>query len=132
MDEKEITFRPYDPKDLEVLVPDVAPGWPEVNKASGPAITAVLGDEILMCGGIRIAGIGEAWSAYSERARRHYQKTLLEVTRKYMKKIVDENKLWRLVASAKDDVDSSPEFLKHLGFVRTHNGLYVNENCVRK
>jgi len=128
--ESQITFRDFEPKDLKVIVPDVAPGWAEVSKQSGPAITAVLNDEILMCGGIRIAGIGEAWSAYSEKAKQNYQRVMLEKTRDYMKRIVDENKLWRLVASNKDGVPET--FLEHLGFVKTHNGLYVNENCVRK
>jgi len=126
----EITFRQYEPDDLRVLVPDVAPGWPEVNKKTGPAITALLDNEILMCGGVRIVGIGEAWSAYSEKAKRLYRKTLFQQTRDYMKKIVDENKLWRLVASNKDGVPET--FLEHLGFVKTHNGLYVNEECIRK
>jgi len=125
-----ITFRPFEPEDLKILVPEVASGWGEVSKASGPAITGILDDEILMCGGIRIAGIGECWSAYSEKAKQHFKKTLLEVTRDYMKKIVDENKLWRLVASNKDGVPES--FLEHLGFVKTHNGLWVNEECIRK
>jgi len=128
--ELQITFRDFEPKDLKVIVPDVAPGWAEVSKQSGPAITAVLNDEILMCGGIRIAGIGEAWSAYSDKAKQNYRKAMLAITRDYMKRIVDENKLWRLVASNKDGVPET--FLEHLGFVKTHNGLYVNENCVRK
>jgi len=128
--ESQITFRDFEPKDLKVIVPDVAPGWAEVSKQSGPAITAVLNDEILMCGGIRIAGIGEAWSAYSDKAKQNYRKAMLAITRDYMKRIVDENKLWRLVASNKDGVPET--FLEHLGFVKTHNGLYVNENCVRK
>ena len=130
MPELQITFRDFEPKDLKVIVPDVAPGWAEVSKQSGPAITAVLNDEILMCGGIRIAGIGEAWSAYSDKAKQNYRKAMLAITRDYMKRIVDENKLWRLVASNKDGVPET--FLEHLGFVKTHNGLYVNENCVRK
>ena len=130
MPESQITFRDFEPKDLKVIVPDVAPGWAEVSKQSGPAITAVLNDEILMCGGIRIAGIGEAWSAYSDKAKQNYRKAMLAITRDYMKRIVDENKLWRLVASNKDGVPET--FLEHLGFVKTHNGLYVNENCVRK
>jgi hypothetical protein len=128
--ESQITFRDFEPKDLKVIVPDVAPGWAEVSKQSGPAITAVLNDEILMCGGIRIAGIGEAWSAYSDKAKQNYRKAMLAITRDYMKRVVDENKLWRLVASNKDGVPET--FLEHLGFVKTHNGLYVNENCVRK
>lgn len=126
----EITFRPFEPEDLKVLVPDVAPGWGEVSKASGPALTAMLDGEVLLCGGVRIAGIGEAWSAYSEKAKEHYAKTLFEITRNYMKKIVDENKLWRLVASAKDGVPE--DWFEHLGFVKTHNGLFVNSNCVAK
>lgn len=130
MPESQITFRDFEPKDLKVIVPDVAPGWAEVSKQSGPAITAVLNDEILMCGGIRIAGIGEAWSAYSDKAKQNYRKAMLAITRDYMKRVVDENKLWRLVASNKDGVPET--FLEHLGFVKTHNGLYVNENCVRK
>ncbi len=73
----EITFRPFEPEDLTILAPDVAPGWGEVSKASGPALTAILDGEVLLCGGVRIAGIGEAWSAYSEKAKQHYQKTLV-------------------------------------------------------
>ncbi len=130
MIDPKITFRPFEPEDLKVLVPDVAPGWADVSKASGPALTAMLDGEVLLCGGVRITGIGETWSAYSDKAKQHYQKTLFQITRDYMKKIVDENKLWRLVASAKDGVPES--WFKHLGFVQTQNGLYVNESVVRK
>jgi hypothetical protein len=132
MIDSKITIRPYKAEDLKILVPDIAPGWSEVNQTSGPAITVVLDGEILLCGGLRIYGLGEAWLACSQNAREHHKKSIFEISKEYIEKFATEKNIWRLVTSAKEGMPQSPEFIKRLGFIETNPGFFVHERYIIK
>ncbi len=78
-------------------------------------------------GGVRIAGVGEAWmitprtiqSHPDHSLRRQQFQKLIKDTQEAMKIMFDENDLWRVFAIGK----LSMTYVEHLGFKRIGNGL---------
>lgn len=78
-------------------------------------------------GGIRIAGVGEAWMITPRTIQSHPDRNLrkeqfsdlIRDTRRVMKKMCDENDLWRVFAMGK----LSMTFPEQLGFERANNAL---------
>ena len=78
-------------------------------------------------GGVRIAGIGEAWmisprtiqSHPDRQLRRQQFQNLIRDTQEVMKSMFDAHNLWRVFAIGK----LSMTYAEHLGFERTNNCL---------
>jgi len=99
-----------------------------MNILSGPAIAFRNSEGRLDgVGGIRIAGVGEAWTITTRtiqshpdrKLRRQQFNKLVRDTQEIFKKMCDENKLWRVFALGK----LSMTFPEPLGFERVNNAL---------
>lgn len=99
-----------------------------MNILSGPAIAFRNSEGRLDgVGGIRIAGVGEAWTITTRtiqshpdrKLRRQQFNKLVRDTQDIFKKMCDENKLWRVFALGK----LSMTFPEQLGFERVNNAL---------
>lgn len=83
-----------------------------LNILTGPAEAFYDDGRLVGVGGIRISGVGESWLITRREIREKRPKELLRTTKQGMKKMCDENNLWRLYAIGK----LSTNFLEHLGF----------------
>lgn len=104
-----------------------------INIATGPA-EAFRDNEgrLLGVGGFRISGVAEGWLITPRDIRCHpdHQKRkgqfadFLRITQKTMKRMCDENSLWRVFATGK----LSTKFLEQLGFERIDKTLVWSRN----
>jgi hypothetical protein len=85
-----------------------------INQISGPAFTLVEDGKILGCGGIRTAGIGQAWAYFSRDALKDKPRTILQESRAAMNEMIAENRIYRVYA----DPEAGDDWFKHLGFVK--------------
>lgn len=99
-----------------------------MNILSGPTIAFRNSEGRLDgVGGIRIDGVGEAWTITPRRIQSHPDRQLrrqqfndlVRDTRQIFQKMSDENKLWRVFAIG----NLSMTFPEHLGFERTNKAL---------
>lgn len=100
----------------------------DANIKTGPAESFRDEDgRLIGVGGIRIAGVGEAWLITLKEIRCHPDHAVrkqkfaefLRITQTTMKRLCDEHKLWRVYAEGK----LSTTFLERLGFERTDKAL---------
>lgn len=87
-----------------------------INQIAGPAYTAVIDGKPVGCGGVRVAGVGEAWALYSEQTK-ETRKELLRHTRYWMDRIIREESLWRLWSECPEQLPNR-NFLEHVGFAK--------------
>jgi len=88
-----------------------------LNQVSGPAFTLREHGRILAIGGIRVAGIGQAWAFLTEQAKRN-PKAFLRAARATMTECMATERLYRIYTEATVD---KPTFFKHLGFAQQDN-----------
>ncbi len=84
-----------------------------LNQTAGPCYTAIQGKKVLGCGGVRIIGVGEAWSLYSEEAKKK-KLTLLKETRAWLEAIMRNHAMQRIWSECPDPPNEN--FIKHLQF----------------
>ncbi len=124
------------------IMADNAPDFPEfavlsnkdketvanLNVLTGPCVTFRNEQgEVEGVGGIRIKGVGEAWTVTPRRIQSHPDHRqrqeqfarLLMRTQNIMKNLCGENGLWRVYGQA----TLSTKFLEQMGFERSHNTL---------
>ena len=83
-----------------------------VNIATGTAQSFFEEGKLVAVGGIRYAGVGEAWLITPPQVRENRGLSLLKETRKMFIETRNEHNLWRVFAESK----ISETFLKHLDF----------------
>jgi hypothetical protein len=91
-----------------------------VNLTTGPAFALVDGGHVLAIGGVRVQGIGQAWTALSDEGRSK-PKAILRTARAVLHEAIVQERLYRIYAEATVD---APAWFKHLGFHQQDN-LFV-------
>jgi len=86
----------------------------ELNQMSGPGYTMLKGGKTVACGGIKIAGVGEAWFAAGEEAK-DYKIQIARESRAWLDRIMEQHRLWRLFAYPGTH-ESARRFLKYMQF----------------
>jgi hypothetical protein len=112
---------PFTYRDYVALAGSEAAQTGIVCQTGGPAFTLVEGEKILAVGGVRTLGIGQAWCALSEDARRHRAKTVLQTARGVLEQCIINEKLYRVYAEAEPNTAT---WFRHMGFV-PDTRLYV-------
>lgn len=117
IDKKRIKIRKYQPEDMIHLLggTDEIVANARLNQVSGPGFTVYLDNELAGCGGVRIAGVGEAWSVFSPETMK-YMWDLFDQSRALLEKIIRNESLWRLWAETKVKDRNHELFLKRLNF----------------
>lgn len=85
-----------------------------LNQVSGPAYSYFLDGKLVGCGGVRIAGVGEAWACYAPEAMKHKSGLLLH-SGATLDQIKRDEHLWRLWSESPEQKPNQ-NFLKHLNF----------------
>lgn len=85
-----------------------------INQISGPAFTLIEDGKILGCGGLRVAGVAQAWAYFSTDALKDKPKTILKESRAAVNEMIAENRIYRVYA----DPDADDSWFEHLGFVK--------------
>jgi hypothetical protein len=88
--------------------------------ATGPAFTLVVDGQLLMAGGLRTAGIAQAWAVLSDEGRAR-PKAILENARPALQQLMSDKGVYRVYAEATID---KPAFFEHMGF-HQQNNLWV-------
>jgi hypothetical protein len=100
--------------------------WAKLNEVAGPGFTWFADEKVMGCGGIRTAGIGEAWAVFSPEVK-SCKKDLLILTRENFKHIIEQLNLWQVFATTKDISPEQSNFLEHLGFVKRECYVYIRK-----
>jgi hypothetical protein len=123
---KSVTLIDFDPShvqamediegELQYLGDDLIDNLTRTEEA-GPGYTGVFQDKVIGCGGVRLFwdGVGEAWGIYPP----NFYDNIREVfyyTKTMMNRIIDENSLKRVQATARVDYPGAQNWLRHLGF----------------
>lgn len=87
------------------------------NQVAGPGFTILDGKTPIACGGIRVQGVGIAWFAMTEEARKKHSMSVFSKAKKKIEEMQREQELCELFATS-EDCDS---WLKHLGFHKVEN-----------
>jgi hypothetical protein len=90
-----------------------------MNIITGTAESFFEDGQLVGVGGIRFAGIGEAWMIVPPDIRDKRKLSLLRETKNTFIRTRDEKNLWRCFAESK----ISDNFLKHIGFEPNPKGL---------
>jgi hypothetical protein len=117
IDQSRIEIKKFVPEDMLRLLgesPEVAANA-RLNQLSGPAKSIFLDKELLCCGGIRIKGIGEAWSIYSPEALDDIR-FVLSKSKKEIDRMGREHSLWRLWAEVTINDEKHKKFMRHMNF----------------
>jgi len=91
-----------------------------INQISGPAFALVEDGVVLAAGGVRVAGIGQAWAILGPDAA-HKTKSVVQAARSVLDEAIVGEKLYRVYAEATVD---KPAWFKHMGF-HQQNNLFV-------
>lgn len=89
--------------------------------ASFPAFTALVDDEVVMCGGVVQGGVNrwQIWALMSEKTGKH----MVQITRE-TKKFLETMSLPRVETHVRSDFKAGHRWLKMLGFINeTPNGM---------
>ena len=102
---------------LKILGNDNIRELAEDREANGQCITGVTNDAIVGCGGIDLLwpGVGEVWVLLSYEVDK-YPIRAYEVIRDGLKKLIEDNDLWRIQAWGRIGFDKAHILFKHLGF----------------
>lgn len=117
IDQKRIKIRKFQPEDMINLLgctEEIAANA-RLNQVSGPGFSYFLDNEIVGCGGVRIAGVGEAWAVFSPETLK-YMWDLFSHSKAVLEKIIRNESLWRLWAETKLKDRNHELFLKRLNF----------------
>lgn len=91
-----------------------------LNQISGPAYSLFHKGELLGCGGIRTAGVGEAWEMLTKEAKEKGNiRELLEQSRIMLDKMIREEKIYRIWSESPEGKPKNQNFLKKMGFRET-------------
>ena len=110
-----IEVKQYHPQDaIEIKGDPDLQELASLNQVSGPAYTLFDedGKTPILCGGVRVHGVGEAWVIASDKIRAE-PKLLMRTVRQQMDRVIRENSLWRMWAGS----EVSDTFLEHFDFV---------------
>ena len=86
-----------------------------LNQTAGPCYTAIQGNKVLGCGGVRILGVGEVWAMNSEKAK-GMKLSLLRETRERLEVIMRNHALQILWSEA--PIPCNQNFIEHLKFTK--------------
>jgi len=117
IDPKRIKTKMFQPEDMLRISGDteVMAANARLNQVAGPAHSVFIDDKLVACGGVRIAGVGEAWACYSPEVLEHIW-DVFKHTRANMEQAVREQHLWRLYAEMSVQDKRHRLFLKRLNF----------------
>jgi hypothetical protein len=105
-------IRPFRVEDMKVLAPELV-DWGKFYESSGPAVTQLVDDKIVACGGLVVHGLGQVWLKVAEEARKPF---LLRTTARQLDEMINERHLVEVYGQAKPGVEGAPHFFEHLGF----------------
>ena len=114
IEEERIKVIPFMAEDLMRLEGLEMAAEARLKHISGPAVSAFLDGELVLCAGIQTEGIGEVWLSVSEDAKKQ-KLTLLKKCRGELEGMMRVHKIWRLWSES-PDTDARINFIKHLGF----------------
>ena len=117
IDPKRIETKMFQPEDMLRIRGDteVVGANARLNQVAGPAHSIFIDDKLVACGGVRIAGVGEAWACYSPEVLEHVW-DVFKHTKANMEQVVREQNLWRVWAEMSVQDDKHRAFLKRLNF----------------
>lgn len=117
IDPKRIETKIYRPEDMIRIKgnTDAVAANARLNQVAGPAHSIFLDGRLAGCGGIRVAGVGEAWACYTPEALEHVW-DVFKKSREFIELMVREQHLWRMWAEMSVQDDRHRAFLKRLNF----------------
>ena len=95
--------------------------WAKVCHANGPSFTAVEGDKILCCAGLKVVkeGVGEGWMVLAEEGTdKKYAKNVYVQTLLHLGEMIKDLNLHRIQAWVRCDFPLGVKFLEGMGFER--------------
>ena len=111
-------LRPFSPQDIVEMTGDPSlEDWASICMMAGPSASIYHQGHIIASGGLRMAGVGEAWFVGADNIRVQ-AKTLLKMAREQLDTWHKAEKAWRIFAYADPRIESAQTFLKHLNFKR--------------
>ncbi len=117
--------------DLHQMFPELkdkptAQGWAYFNQTAGPAFTGFLDKSPIICGGLRIFGVAEAWAYVSPKLQSDRLSARITILRQMLERFEElqrEHNLWRIWADINkgDGINVASEMqredlLRFLGF----------------
>ena len=116
VDQERMQVKKFQPDDMLYIVGNNEENAANarLNQVAGPAYSYFLDGKLVGCGGVRIAGVGEAWAAYTPEALEHKSGLLLH-SRTTLDQIKRDEHLWRMWSES-PEAEPNQNFLKHLNF----------------
>jgi len=117
IDPKRIDSIPFRPEDMLRITgnSDVMAANARLNQVAGPAQSIYLDGNLVGCGGVRIAGVGEVWACYAPEAFEHIW-DVFSKSRETIDNMAREQHLWRMWSEMSVQNDRHRAFLKRLNF----------------
>ncbi len=114
-------IKKYHPDDAVYLSDESKRAAAHLNQVAGPAITLFKEKKPIMCGGVRIYGVGEFWMLTNDEGRKNHIREIFRASKEQIELFIRENHLWRVVAE-RNEADA---WLKKLGFVESKKKLFT-------